>query len=57
MTTEPNLKAKRMKDIFDWGQVKTLRALAYLNLVHFYGKPYATDTKEPHCSTHLCCYR
>ena len=46
VTTEPNLKAKRMKDIFDWGQVKTLRALAYLNLVHFYGKPYASDTKS-----------
>ena len=48
VSKDPNqqIQKKRMKDIFDWGQVKTLRALAYLNLAHFYSKPYASDTKS-----------
>ena len=32
--------------LYNWGQLKTLRALAYLNLAHFYGKPYSTETKS-----------
>ena len=32
--------------IFSWGQVKTLRALAYLNLAHFYGGAYSDATKS-----------
>lgn len=32
--------------LYNWGQLKTLRALAYLNLAHFYGKPYSDDTKS-----------
>ena len=34
------------KTIFNWGQVKTLRALAYLNLAHFYGGAYSDATKS-----------
>lgn len=32
--------------LYNWGQLKTLRALAYLNLAHFYGKPYSDETKS-----------
>lgn len=32
--------------LYNWGQLKTLRALAYLNLAHFYGKPYSEETKS-----------
>ena len=32
--------------LYNWGQLKTLRALAYLNLPHFYGKPYSDETKS-----------
>ena len=31
---------------FNWGQVKALRALAYLNLARFYGGPYSDATKS-----------
>lgn len=36
----------RPETLYNWGQVKTLRALAYLNLAHFYGKPYSDATKS-----------
>ena len=39
-------KQNNPKTLYNWGQVKALRALAYLNLAHFYGKPYSDATKS-----------
>ena len=39
-------KQNKPKTLYNWGQVKALRALAYLNLAHFYGKPYSDATKS-----------